>query len=217
MLILSVQDVKPCGIQRQHQKPAFGFDYLGQCFDFVMMEWMDYATAIEHCRTLLDDQSHLEGLICLLNGAQGYRLCRHDAGLKRVPIQTVLETLCQEMSTEPGLVGSRRWRLRSFDQCFIGRDAVSWIEQHLHVPRNEALKIGRVCLKIGLFTHVLGEQEFADEHYFYRFRWHGEPENRIVPNINTLKPDLSQLWDPSVEQGSEPPQDSGLEPHATSH
>lgn len=209
MLILSVQDVKPCGVQRQHQKPTFGFDYRGQCFDFVMVEWMDYATAIEHCRTLLDAQSHLDGLICLLNGAQGYRLCRHDAGLKRVSIQTVLETLCQEMSAEPGLVDSRRWRLRLFDQCFVGRDAVTWIEQRLRIPRTEAVKIGRVCLKMGLFSHVLGEQEFADEHYFYRFRWHGEPENRLMPNISTLKPDLSQLWGPG--------QVPNLESHAVSH
>lgn len=218
MLILSVQDVKPCGVQRPQQQPTFGFEYRGQCFDFVMVEWMDYGTAIDHCRTLLDDAAHPDVLICLLSGAQGYRLCRHDQGLKRVSIQTVLQTLCEQMAAEPGFVDSRRWRLRMFDKCFVGRDAVTWIERRLQIPRNEALKIGRVCVKSGLFSHVLGEQEFADEHYFYRFRWDGDPENRIVPDLNTFKPDLGQIWGgPGAEHPPEEPQDPGLEPHPISH
>lgn len=204
MLILSVEDVKPCGVQREPQKPTFGFEYQGQCFDFILTEWMDYATATERCRTLLDQNSHPDELICMLSGTWGYRLCHHDGSLKRVSIQIVLETLCEEMSAEPGIVGSRRWRLRTFDKCFVGSDAVTWIAQHLHIPRNEALKIGKVCQQIGLFSHVLGEQEFADEHYFYRFRWHGDPEQRIVPQVNTLKPDLGQLWGAGLNPKPDP-------------
>jgi len=182
-----------------------------------MAEWMDYATVIGHCRTLLDDSAHPDVLICLLNGAQGYRLCCHDRYLKRVSIQVVLQTLCEQMAAEPGFVDSRRWRLRMFDKCFVGRDAVTWIEHHLQIPRHEALKIGRVCVKLGLFSHVLGEQEFADEHYFYRFRWDGDPEQRIVPDLNSFKPELGQLWgEPGIVLPSQESSDPNLEPHPLS-
>lgn len=201
MLILSVQDVKPCGVQRADQDPGFGFEYRGQCFDFLQPAWMDYSTALHHYRTQAERLATAEVLLCLLQGAQGYRLCCHDPAIQQVPIPQLLQTLCEKMSAEPGLVDSRRWRLRVFECCFIGHDAVTWLQDHLHIPRREALVIGRACARLGLFTHVLGEQDFADAPYYYRFRWHGEPENRVVPNISSLVTDLSFAWDPSVESG----------------
>lgn len=218
MLILSVQDVKPCGVQRGEQQPTFGFHYQGQCFDFITLEWMNYTAAVHSCRAHLDTHSTSDAMICLLKGVQGYRLCLHDGDLKQVPIEIVLQTLCESMAAEPGFVDTRRWRLRSFDRCFVGHDAVTWLERRLLISRQEALLIGQACLKMSLFSHVLGEQDFADEQYFYRFRWDGGQENRIVPTFGTIKSELDQFWGlPDLPPAQEQDPESGVESHAASH
>ncbi|MGA1286373.1 MAG: EAL domain-containing protein, partial [Rubrivivax sp.] len=67
------------------------------------------------------------------------------------------------------VVRDRRWRLRLYPQCFIGREAVDWIVQREGVSRAKAVRIGRRLVALGLVAHVVGEHDFEDADLFYEF------------------------------------------------
>jgi len=66
----------------------------------------------------------------------------------------------------------------------VGYEAVTWLVDHLQLSREEALRFGQQCLEQGHFRKVLGEQDFADEYYFNRFRQDGNPEGRSLPKVS---------------------------------
>jgi hypothetical protein len=66
-------------------------------------------------------------------------------------------------------VRDRRWRLRLYPQCFVGREAVDWIVQRERVSRAKAVRIGRRLVALGLMAHVAAEHDFEDADLFYVF------------------------------------------------
>jgi hypothetical protein len=68
-------------------------------------------------------------------------------------------------------VEDRRFRLKTFQQCFIARDAVSFLTGGLYVAsRTEAVHLGRRLEdELDLFEHVTNEHKFEDEYLFFRF------------------------------------------------
>jgi serine/threonine protein kinase len=67
-------------------------------------------------------------------------------------------------------VKSRSYRLRSFDACFVGRDAVDWlIEQRVVQTRDTAVVLGEVLRKAAHFRSLQGATQFADDGLYYRF------------------------------------------------
>lgn len=66
-------------------------------------------------------------------------------------------------------VRDRRWRLRQYTMCFVGREAVDWIVQREGVSRATAVRIGRRLVALGLIAHVLAEHDFEDADLFYVF------------------------------------------------
>jgi len=82
-----------------------------------------------------------------------------------------IHALARRMRGPDGVaLADRRYRLRSYPRCFVGRDAVDWLVQDLAVSRPEALEIGAVLMKRGVFHHVLHEHSLKDGQFFYRFR-----------------------------------------------
>jgi hypothetical protein len=65
-------------------------------------------------------------------------------------------------------IRARTYRTQSYDECFVGTDAVNWLMQTTHVTRTEALRIGQALLELGHVYHVVREQPFQDGHFFYR-------------------------------------------------
>ncbi len=66
-------------------------------------------------------------------------------------------------------VRDRRWRLRLYPHCFVGREAVDWIVQREGVSRAKAVRIGRRLVALGLMAHVAAEHDFEDADLFYVF------------------------------------------------
>jgi sensor c-di-GMP phosphodiesterase-like protein len=66
-------------------------------------------------------------------------------------------------------VRDRRWRLRLYPKCFVGREAVDWIVQRERVSRAKAVRIGRRLVALGLMAHVAAEHDFEDADLFYVF------------------------------------------------
>lgn len=67
-------------------------------------------------------------------------------------------------------VRSRKWLMRTFPNCFVGSEAVTWLMQHsLADSRANAVAIGRELMERGLIRHVTGAHGFEDENLYYVF------------------------------------------------
>jgi serine/threonine protein kinase len=69
-------------------------------------------------------------------------------------------------------VRRRFWRLTPYENCFIGRDAVTWVSERLRLSRAESVFLLRTMMLRGTFHHVTFSEPFADRHFFYRFAEH---------------------------------------------
>ncbi|CAJ1947283.1 unnamed protein product [Cylindrotheca closterium] len=83
---------------------------------------------------------------------------------------------------ERGLpVRDHRQRFRTYKQTFVGTDCVDFlVRSQLVESRTAAVELGRKLVsELNLFEHAtLDDQEFNDDHFFYRFI---EPERRTLP------------------------------------
>ncbi|MDJ0570617.1 MAG: hypothetical protein QNJ53_16450 [Pleurocapsa sp. MO_192.B19] len=82
-----------------------------------------------------------------------------------------LRQLALEMRSEKGVeIKTRRYKLKLYQHCFLGNEAVDWIAQRAKLSRPNAIKLGQHMMDKGLFHHVLDEHQFKDEALFYRFK-----------------------------------------------
>lgn len=183
MLILSPEDVHPCALQHPGSLPLFGFRYQRWHFYLEGNERLPEAEAVTRCRIWIENPEHPQVFKVLYCDGNEYRVAVHTPDLTPMSWQNGLSSLCETMRTSGQLVADHRWRLRNFEKSFIGSEAVSWLCQNLGISRVEAVQLGRECQQAGLLAHVLGEQEFADAPYYYRFRLDGQPEERMLPPV----------------------------------
>jgi EAL domain-containing protein (putative c-di-GMP-specific phosphodiesterase class I) len=82
---------------------------------------------------------------------------------------TAMRELWQRLGASGGLdIRDRMFRLRNYERCFVGREAVDWIARVQRVSRREAVRIGQRLMALGLMQHVLNEHDFSDADLFYR-------------------------------------------------
>ena len=88
--------------------------------------------------------------------------------------------LAQEMRSEQGVeIKTRRHKLKLYQRCFVGNEAVDWITKRTKLSREDAVTIGQKMIDKGIFHHVLDEHQFKDEELFYRFN---EDEGKSIWN-----------------------------------
>lgn len=81
-----------------------------------------------------------------------------------------IRQLGSKMRSDGGVeIKTRRHKLKLYQRCFLGNEAVDWIAKQAKVSRTDAVKIGQKMLEKGLFSHVIQEHNFKDESLFYRF------------------------------------------------
>lgn len=74
-------------------------------------------------------------------------------------------------SSDPSLIQDRRYRLRAYQKCFVGNEAVSWVLKHKDVTeRSAAVQMMNVLMKYNVIHHVYDDHLFKDEMLFFRFR-----------------------------------------------
>jgi hypothetical protein len=62
--------------------------------------------------------------------------------------------------------------MRTYSDCFVGKDAVDWMTQNLpslKSNRGQAVDLGRRMLALRLIAHVKHEHDFEDSKKLYRF------------------------------------------------
>jgi hypothetical protein len=68
-------------------------------------------------------------------------------------------------------IKDRKYRLKTYPQCFVGSDLVSFIQNLTNCDRNEITKFiqKNIRERCHLVRHVVDEHEFQDEYFFYGF------------------------------------------------
>ncbi len=91
-----------------------------------------------------------------------------------------IRQLALEMRSEKGVeIKTRRHKLKLFQRCFLGNEAIDWIVDQTKLSREDAVNLGQKMLDKGIFHHVLDEHQFKDEGLFYRFN---EDEGKSIWN-----------------------------------
>lgn len=72
-----------------------------------------------------------------------------------------------------GNVADRRYHLKKYPECMVGKDAVGWLCKRYGVSREDAVLLGEALLRSGHLHHVVKEQPFADAEFFYRVATQG--------------------------------------------
>lgn len=76
-------------------------------------------------------------------------------------------------------VGNRLYRLKTYEECFVGSAAVDWITRKTGLDRAQAVQAGQALLELGHIYHVVRARPFIDGHFFYRFSAHSARLNDI--------------------------------------
>ena len=93
-------------------------------------------------------------------------LIREQESLSEADVQR----LVAEMRGPNGLDRrDRRHRLRLFEQCFVGNEAVTWLVRTQKTTRDQAVAIGQILIDRCVIHHVTDEYPFTDDYLFYRF------------------------------------------------
>ena len=65
-------------------------------------------------------------------------------------------------------IRDRSHRLKTYPQCFTGRDAVDWLTSTYAMSRAQAQRAGELFVAKGWIEHVSLEHDFEDGYLFYR-------------------------------------------------
>lgn len=87
----------------------------------------------------------------------------------QIPANWNVERFYSLIRSEAGFVVADRAYLGTrYSRCFVGADAVEWIQAQGHTI-NEAMSMGQRLLDLSMVHHVTDEHPFKNEKLFYRF------------------------------------------------
>ena len=90
-------------------------------------------------------------------------------------------------------IDDRKHLLRTYEQCFVGKDAVDkLLYESICSSREDAVELMQSLSNVGLIAHVLHAHGFEDKQYFYRFT--------STEELRYLLDEFSQL--PKAPKGS---------------
>ena len=85
-------------------------------------------------------------------------------------------------------IRDRSYRLKTYPACFVGKQAVQWMNQHFKLGSGEAVEIGRALQARGLLYHVAHKQVFAEKFLFFRLRAPAQlPRVNLALALRTLR------------------------------
>ncbi|XP_068750320.1 DEP domain-containing mTOR-interacting protein-like isoform X1 [Montipora capricornis] len=102
--------------------------------------------------------------------------------LKALEVVLIGEHLRNRLHGEedPVMIRDRRYHLRTYPCCFVGRDLVDWLIQNGEAnSRAGAVQCMNVLFENSIIHHVCDDHHFKDEMLFYRFR---RDDDTVVPN-----------------------------------
>lgn len=70
------------------------------------------------------------------------------------------------------ILKDRFYKMRKFNNCFVGSEAVDFLSEDQYLEREEAIEFGRTLANQHFFRHIKDENVFEDGNHFYRFLEH---------------------------------------------
>lgn len=81
-----------------------------------------------------------------------------------------IEILLNAIRGQNGIeIKDRRYRLTTYQACFIGEELVSWLQNNHNFTKDEAIELGQILMEKKIIHHVTDEHSFMDKYLFYRF------------------------------------------------
>ncbi len=95
-------------------------------------------------------------------------------GFRDIPVVDLeLEDLVGEMLRIDGLdIKDRQYKWKNYPRCFVGNEAVTWLQESLGLSQEEALQLGQRLIDEKWIHHVTDGHSFKNEYLFYRFYGH---------------------------------------------
>ena len=79
-------------------------------------------------------------------------------------------TLVNDLRGKDGIkIQDRRYKFTSYPLCFIGSEAVEWMESRYLLSKPEAIRLGQELINLKIIHHVTDEHDFKNDYLFYRF------------------------------------------------
>lgn len=103
---------------------------------------------------------------------------KSTSDLNRISIRQIASKMRSPEGVE---IKTRRHKLKLYQRCFVGSEAVDWIVKYTKVSRSDAVKIGQKMIEKSLVDHVTSDHPFKDENLFYRFN---EDKGKSIWNSN---------------------------------
>lgn len=193
MLFLDYTQVKYCKLQENDQDIS-GIIYNGSVFTRAKsFPKEELEAAIKECREeYLDHEERSQIPTLLVKGKNSVGIwmksSRHEASdttpmansdSDKVQASSAstdisrisLRQLASEMRSPKGVeIKTRRHKIKLYQHCFLGNEAVDWITKKAKISRSDAIQLGQKMLDKGIFNHVADEHQFKDENLFYRFQ-----------------------------------------------
>ncbi|MBL1210633.1 hypothetical protein [Geminocystis sp. GBBB08] len=66
-------------------------------------------------------------------------------------------------------IKDRKYRLTTYPLCFIGSEAVKWMEKNYIISKSEAITLGQELMDLKIIHHVTDDHNFKNDYLFYRF------------------------------------------------
>lgn len=96
-----------------------------------------------------------------------------------MPDSIDLETLAGALRANVA-IKDRRYRLRTYPQCFVGSEAVRWlVDSGIAADVDQAVALGNALLDEGVIHHVVRDHRFENRELYYRFA--GDEDHGAVP------------------------------------
>ncbi len=194
MLILSSDQVTYCkvmGITAEKSEILSGLSYKNKLFTRVKIyKEADQKAAVEYAKELTLD-SKAQRLVLVVEERDiigcSFVIWQENKEIKAKSLsdylvdQIDLRKLVTRMLSNDGLeICDRQYHLKTYNQCFVGQDAVAWFQSKLGLTKTEALLLGQRLVDGRWIRHVVDEHDFKDEYLFYQLQWRDYP----VENIN---------------------------------
>ena len=79
-------------------------------------------------------------------------------------------TLVKDLRGNAGItIKDRRYKLTNYPLCFIGNEAVAWMETQYLLSKPEAIRLGQELIELKIIHHVTDDHDFKNDYLFYRF------------------------------------------------
>ena len=171
--LLMTQMIKKGGIQisdRQYHLKTYERCFIGQeavqWFQKVLL--LSEADAIRLGQRLLNERwiRHVLDEHDFKNDYLFYQLHWSDYPVEKID----LDQLVYRMTGDGGIsIKDRQYHLKTYPNCFIGKETVEWFQRSFYLSEKDALRLGRRLIREAKIHHVTFQHNFKNEHLFYQF------------------------------------------------